>query len=301
MRLFARIALLAALGCATVAQTPLHAVGFAAMGDSLTAGDGYTTTWVPFLSRTRELNFGGEGDPFNAAVGGSSAMRLLRQGQHLRVRDWVAAGRVDYVFLMIGANDFVELAGRIAHGQLDGDALDQRIDRIVANIMRAADEVLSAKPNGMLIGEIPDLALTPYFEVQLSTELQRERVSHAIERANHRIRTLAHARGLPTLDMAALGRDFTDIPVFLGGRRVDFTTPDRTDSVPFFEDGVHPSAVGNGILANLMLTALGQAYGHGVPLISDREVLEIAGVADLYGVETFSPRLSLSRFVHLPN
>jgi hypothetical protein len=66
---------------------------------------------------------------------------------------------------------------------------------------------------------------------------------------------------------------------------IDTTTGDP-DPTHFFQDGLHPAVVGNGIFANLFMTALNEGYDHNLALFSDQDLLTKAGLAGSYTGET---------------
>ena len=86
---------------------PTASLRLAAIGDSLSA------SYAGFPGRSDELSWTqqieqqhpGRTDLFNLAVSGATSSDVLHGGQADAVHDLVASGEVDYVTLIVGAND----------------------------------------------------------------------------------------------------------------------------------------------------------------------------------------------------
>lgn len=271
--------------------------GYAAMGASETQGSTYTGSWVPYLVNNRGLDFGGSGNPYNVAVGGATSATLLTQGQHTEVRDLVLAGDVDLAYLSIGGNDFGAAAVSIVTGSLNGQALNNWAQGIVNNIMTAVDTVLSANPTGMVVASIPDMTLTPGGRQYASVPIFLERGLAAVNLVNSLLRPAVLDRGAVYIDFAEAMRDMNATPLVVGGVTIDMVNA-STNPRNFFQDNLHPAAVGNGIIANVMMAAANIGYGTTTPLLTDLEILTRAGLAASYTGETSN--LDYSRYIITP-
>ncbi|MBI2824801.1 MAG: hypothetical protein HYX69_08960 [Planctomycetia bacterium] len=271
--------------------------GYAAMGASESAGDTYTGSWVPYLATDRSLNFGGAGNPYNVAVGGATSVTLLQQGQHTQVASLVTAGNVDLAYLFIGANDFNAKATSIANGNLTGQPLTDFINGVVANIQTATDTVLAARPTGMIVSGLPDLLLTPGGRALFDMPIEQQRGTAAVNQMNATQQPMVLSRWLPFVDVSTSLRDLNaGAPFVVGGVTIDLVTP-SSDPTHFFQDAIHPGAVGNGFFANLMIEAVNLGYGANIPLLSDQQILTDAGVAGYTG-ETSN--LNYAKYIILP-
>jgi lysophospholipase L1-like esterase len=279
---------LLAIAWSLLALTPLSAAtidGYAAMGASETAGNDYVGSWVPYMTTLRGLNFGGPGDPYNVAVGGATSATLLTQGQHTDVRGFVQSGLVDLSFLSIGGNDFSAVGGQISSGSLSGAALTAWAQGVVTNINTAVDTVLSAHPLGMVVTGMNDIPLTPAGRVGFDSPVKIARGESAVDLVDSLLLPEVLARGLTYVDVAGALRYLNQGPLVVGGVLMDTVNP-SSDPTHFFQDGKHPAAVGNGLVANLFLESLNLGYGTNFALLSDLEILTAAGLQASYTGQT---------------
>jgi hypothetical protein len=257
--------------------------GFAAMGASETAGRAYSGSWVPYLAVDRGLNFGPT-QSYNKAVGGATTTSLLSQGQHTSVKTLVEAGSVDLSFLFIGANDIAPIALQLASGTLNAQTW---ANGMVSRMMTAADTVLSAGPDGMVVAGLPDMTLVPAAQsyLPLLTPPLQQNLLNAFELVNIQLKQEVLNRGLVFLDISQAMRDLNAQPLVVGGVVID-TVIASTDPRHFFRDPLHPAVVGNGIFANLMITALNVGYDQNISLIPDQLILQKAGLSASFLGET---------------
>jgi lysophospholipase L1-like esterase len=281
-RLLFRIVLGLAITSAKVSSAAVL-TGFAAMGASETAGRAYSGSWVPFLAVDRGLNFG-PNQSYNRAVGGATTSSLLTQGQHTAVKTLVESGSVDLSFLFIGANDVGPVALQLASGTLNGQTW---ANGMVSRILTAADTVLAAGPDGMVVAGLPDMTLVPAAQTYLPllTPPLRQNLLNAFELVNTQLKQEVLDRGIVFLDIAQAMRDLNAEPLVVGGVNID-TVNASADPTHFFQDALHPAVVGNGIFANLMITALNVGYDQSISLISDQLMLQKAGLSTSYRGET---------------
>jgi len=271
--------------------------GYGSMGASESQGTTYTGSWIPYLANQRGFNFGGAGQPYNVAVGGARTNTLLTQGQHTQMQTLVQNGDVDVAYLFIGANDFFNVGANIASGALTGPALDAWAEGVVNNIGTAMDTVLSAGPEGMIVTGMPDVLLTPGGRAVFDTPAEIARGTAAVDLVNSLLKPAVLGRGQVYVDLATANREANLVPLVVGGVTID-TVNASSDPTHFFQDGRHPAAVGNGIIANLFITATNMAFGTNHDRFSDLEILTTAGLAGQYTGETSA--LPYSRYVVLP-
>ena len=271
--------------------------GFASMGASESQGTAYTGSWVPYVANQRGLNFGGTGQPYNVAVGGARTNTLLTQGQHTTVQALVQNGQVDIAYLFIGGNDFFAVGANIASGALAGPALEAWAQGVVDNIGTAMDTVLAADPLGMVVTGMPDILLTPGGRAVFDTPAEIARGEVAVDLVNSLLKPAVVGRGQVYVDLALANRGANLAPLVVGGVVID-TVNASSDPSHFFQDGRHPAAVGNGLIANIFLEAVNLGYGTNYPLLTDLEILTTAGLESSYTGETSS--LPYASFITLP-
>ena len=271
--------------------------GYASMGASESQGTAYTGSWVPYLANQRGFNFGGAGQPYNVAVGGARTTTLLTQGQHTAVRDLVQNGDVELAFLLIGGNDYFNVGASIADGSLTGPALTSWAQSVVDNIGVAMDTVLSANPTGMVVAGLPDILLTPAGRSTFDTPDEIAHGAVAVDLVNALLKPAVLGRGQVYLDLATASRDANAAPLVVGGVIID-TVNASADPTHFFQDGRHPAAVGNGLVANMFLSAVNIGYGTSYAPLTDLEILTTAGLAGQYTGETSG--LTYGRYVFAP-
>ena len=99
------------------------------------------------------------------------------------------------------------------------------------------------------------------------------------------------------IDFAGALRDLNAAPFVVGGVTIDMVNA-STDPTHFFQDALHPAAVGNGFLANIFLEAVDLGYGTDYPLLTDQQILDAAGLGASYTGETSN--IDYARYVVLP-
>jgi lysophospholipase L1-like esterase len=274
-----------------VSAAPL--AGFATMGASETQGTGYSGSWVPYLANDRGLNFG-PSQTYNRAVGGATTTSLLSGGQHTQVRDIVQAGNADVAFLFIGGNDFGPVVLQLATGTLNKNTWAAGM---VSRMMTATDTVLTANPEGMIIAGLPDMTLMPAAQAYLPsvTPTMLQNVLDAINLVNTQLKSEVLARDLVFLDTAQAMRDMNAVPLVVGGVPIQ-TVGSSSNPTYFFQDGLHPAVVGNGIFANLMITANNEGFDQNIALIPDQLMLQKAGLGGSFTGQTSN--LDYASYVH---
>ncbi len=195
--------------------------------------------------------------------------------------------QVDLAFLTIGGNDFGAVAASIANGSLIGPALANWAQGVVNNIDTATDTVLSSKPTGIVVAGLPDMLLTPGGRSLFDTPIEQQRGTTAVDLFNSKLKPEVLSRGQVYVDLASALRDINASPLIVGGVNIN-TFGANSNPTYFFQDGLHPAAVGNGVIANLMLSAVNLGYGTEYSLLSDLEILTTANLAGSYSGETSS-------------
>jgi phospholipase/lecithinase/hemolysin len=294
--------------------------GFGIMGDSTSdeyqaddhRGGEYASTtlnWMEQLVKKRGLNFGPWGtwdEPrrtgyeYNWARSGATAESLISSGQHTGLAKQVAEGKVSYVFLWIGTNDFHFANGtykEIYNGSLGDEALNQKVTGIVANIMLAVDTVLAAGPVDMVMVNIGDIGQVPLIRTLFPDAAGRQRVTDAVQSINQQLDTMAAQRHIKVVN----ADDFTldlfnkidvtgDLPV--GGEAINVMSIGNEPHNWRLDDSAgHPGTVISGLMANfLFVEPFNSAYHTNIPPLTEAEILDSAGI-------THNPSTAFNRLV----
>ncbi len=258
---------------------PAAMLTIAALGDSLTApyasqpyGAAGDQNWVEQL-RTHDSKHLAINDV--AVPGATSADLLAPGGQVDTVAALIQNGSVQYASLIVGANDVFAHFSEFAVG----DPVPF-VTQVVTNIETAATELLNAGPVHLVVGDIPDVTITPAFQFEVSVfgpaaaQALTQEISGAISAANQQIVAFAASAGIPVVDLNGLGR-LAEGPFVVGG--VDVIQSGKAYAPDFF----HPGTVGQGILGNTILEAFATAYTPGFTRfqLTDQEILDDAGLA----------------------
>jgi len=288
--------------------------GVGAMGDSLTdeyefSGLSAGRNWLEQLALRRGVNFGSRsatprpeprraGYEFNWARSGATSATLLSDGQHTGLAEQVAAGTVTLAYLGIGSNDFGFSYDSIYDGRLVGAGLDAFVAAIGDNVRTALDAVSARGPVKLVIGNVPDYGAAPTLRLLFPDAAKRKRVTDATVAANAKIRALAVVRGIPIVDLFAFANAIflEEGRLVVGGVEIDLTGSGSDPRNLFLADGIHPGSVAQGLIANVFLEAIRQAYVSTVAARSDQEILRDAGITPPPGPETF---YNVKRFVDL--
>jgi len=288
-----------AMAAVFAAANPVQAgpTALAAMGDSMTANNTYEWSWTPWLV-SRGLSFG-TSYAYNVAENGATSASLISTHQDTRVRDFVAAGNVDVPVMMIGDNDFLGIITQLASGTLSGTALTNTLNTTVNNIVIATDTVRGAHPDGYILSSLANVLAAPALADIRNDPNQAQRVENATNYVNGQLKNAAIARGAPFIDLAALTSDIINSPLVVGGVTIN-TSGYGTDPTYAFIDSLHPGAIGHGIIANLVITALNDSYHMSYALFTDQELLTIAGIGGQYTGETYSNTVDMGQYVTVP-
>ena len=124
------------------------------------------------------------------------------------------------------------------------------VTEVVAHIESALTTVAAAGPVHLAVGNIPDISSAPAFQARVPNPLLRQEVTQAITLANQQIEAFALSRGIPVIDLFGLGHQFQP-PLTVAGVQINnLLAP----------DGFHPGTIAQGLLADTILEALGDAH-----------------------------------------
>jgi hypothetical protein len=288
--------------------------GFGILGDSGSdeyraednRGGEYATTtlnWMELLVLKRGLNFGAWGNwgeprrtgyEYNWARSGATTESLITSDQHIGLAQQVARGEVSHVLIWIGDNDFAPWNGtyrEIYEGKLSSTELQDKINRVIADITTTTDTILDAGPAQVIIVTVADRGMAPQEQAVFSDPVRRQRVTEVITQVNDGIRTMAEARNIVVVDPAQvlasiLAKLDKNSALNVGGVSINVTEKGNDPHHMRLDDGDgHPGTVTSGLMANaIFIEPFNNKYKLGVTPLSDKEILEAADISPSSGV-----------------
>jgi hypothetical protein len=248
--------------------------------------------WVEILAATRKLNFGSfslanraeprnQGYAYNWARSDATTESMIATGQHTGVAAQAASGEVTLVVMFIGGNDFIN-AMKTADPV---DTLQQVGPRAEVNFERAFRTVLGAHPDvKLVVATVPDIRHLPEFREALKSgqlpKAYADAASATLAHYNGRIRALAFHNprvALIDLDLVTRLRDkLSPEAVSVAGRPIVRWVPSNDPTHLFLADVRHLGTVGQGLFAELIVTAVDAKFNAGVAPLSHREIIEFA-------------------------
>jgi lysophospholipase L1-like esterase len=271
------------------------------LGDSYSAqyggghlGENGARNWVEILSAMHRVSFAprrgqaappsyNPGFPYDwAFVTATSEMVLRRQLPYLLPE--VASGQVNYVTIFSGINDFgavVESAAfdpELSPAELDQQAV-QALNSASDNLNRMVLALLQANPDvKVVLATIPDLREVPMMAQVFHRPGGRavgEAVALAEQAYNNHIRMLGNL--FPAIAVADVASTFQG-KLASSPSRVSAST--AAGPAPLFTpDGMHPTTVPQGWIANDVLEALRSKFHVSAPEIPDGVIAHYASVA----------------------
>ena len=292
----------------------------------------YAVNWPPLLAVNRSLNlgptavaagqFGGTwGEPRRtgyqycwARTGATSAMIVGVQDVGLAAQ--VAGAGITHAVLAAGTDDFSPYSTAyyaIYNGTWTAGQIQNYVAQTLTNIEQTLVTVQSAGVDLVLAtvldpGWMPGVQSSVYY----ANASQRSYVSAVLETLNQQLKNMAQRHQVPLADWYGMAKvafgtqtnlnsvlEVGNVAIRLDQSDTDpINHPNRTAG--FVADGGHPHTVLQGLLANVVLEALNEGYGTGVPLFTEQELLAHAGVA-YGGADTLAAQLGAYRnYVMVP-
>jgi lysophospholipase L1-like esterase len=256
-----------------LSATPLR---LAVMGDSLSAsytGQPYGTAGdLSWVQQVQNLD-GKKIVLHDEAFPGATSNSLLNSenghaAQVPAVVDLIQHHEIDAAVLLIGANDVDQDLPLLATDP--ASFVSTFVGTVVTNVETAASALLSAGDVKLVIGNVPDVTVTPGFLSAVPSAAVPV-VEQAIQLANQQLDAFAAAHDVPVVDMYGLTH-ILNAPLTMGGVQVTNL---------YAPDYFHPNTVGQGILADTVLDALHEGYDVNVRRLrlSDQQILDEAHVA----------------------
>jgi hypothetical protein len=257
-----------------------------------------TFSWVELLAQARDLNFGAwgswdkprrDGFEYNWARSGATTRSMIASGQHTGIAQQVASGKVSHVFIWIGANDFSIVSGqyqKIYDNSLSDAALQTKVEKIIADMTTAMDTVSQAGDVKIVIASFNDPGISPLVMTYFIDANKRQRVTNAIQAVNEGIKIAAAERGISVVDGDAYGLQFLagmdeDGYIEFGGEMINVLEQgNEPHHLQLGDRAGHPGTISSGIFANeIFIKPFNSAYGTQIRSLSEREILEIAGIS----------------------
>jgi phospholipase/lecithinase/hemolysin len=232
-------------------------------------GRGHDKNWVEQLQALRGPSL----NVYNYAQAGATTGDLLTDNAPAK-----AATRVKYFqtrreVVMAGANDVLAFL----NGKLGSDPAAV-VAGVAGNLNTMLTKIAAAGPVKLVVGNIPDLSVTPSMQALLGGGAGAlQNVSALVQAVNKQIAAVAAAHGAAVVDLFALSQ-LANEPLTIGGTTV---APGKL----FAPDGFHPGTVLQGLLTNSILGAFGGDLGN--LRLSDQEILGAAKIPHPDGLATF--------------
>ena len=277
--------------------------GFGVLGDSLSdeyrnypPDRSHARNWVEILAQTRRANFGpysavSRGEPRNrgyafdwARSDAASSDMVANQLPGL-VRQ-VARGQVKYASVLIGENDYIQAVVGLATTSPTPEAVASRLAATTAtltsNFDKAVNDLLVASPNLRLaVATLPDVTRTPAAQLLSGVQGAAELTS-AVRQAtgvfNDHVRAVAAGNPRVALvDLAARFQTWSGTTqTTFGGRTIDLVRPGDDDHHLYLADLLHPGTVGQGVIANEVVSALDAKFGARFAPVAPTRIVRLA-------------------------
>jgi hypothetical protein len=307
-RLWSRVAAITLLGVILSPERARAEINLGVMGDSLSDeymfnGRTYATNWTEQFANYDSANLGplvtspanppprGEGYNQNWALAGATSSTVLSGGQAsglaAQIPNAGGAG-IDYAVFAIGANDFGP--GTTAYNDIYGGVWSQSqitsyVNSVVSNISTALGDIL---PTGVkvVVATVPDYGITPTVQADYPDATKRQLVANAVAQVNTGIKGIAQSDHIVVADLSAMiskvfgSEGSFNTTVKIGNVTINLTqsTSSTSSTAGFCVDGIHPYTTLQGTLGNLFAQALDTGYNAGVPLFSEAQILQHAGL-----------------------
>lgn len=248
--------------------------------------------WVEILATTRELPFGDPGVAnrgmaqdrrlaYNWSRSSATTTSLIAQGQHRGLAAQVTEGAaINLASVTIGTNDFADVLNK----SRSVAALRPVPERASANLAAILGSLLGTNPTlRIAVFTAVDLRCSPILrgalDAGLITGAVADAYGSAIEAFNNRLRGLVagHGRRVMIVDIYRLLAEVTRARSYVvGGLEIDCVKASNDPRHLFLADGFHPGTIGQCLIANQFLDTINAGFDTGIPLLSGKEMIDIA-------------------------
>jgi phospholipase/lecithinase/hemolysin len=281
------------------------AVSVGALGDSYTDEYIYyppdrsqARGWVEILSATRGVYFGAHtnrslGSPrfagyaYDWALTDATTSEMV-QSQLPGLASQVANGKIQYAWIFSGADDYLNLLYAVQAGIISPAAAASELPQLTAqasaNIETAITMLLAASPKvKLVVATLPPVGLLPIV-MEAATTPEAQALVAATDRAignyNDTIKASVAAAGprVTLVDLAAATEQLASSPseVPFGGITINLVTPGDSPSHFFLADGIHIGTVGQGLIANMFISAVDTSFGAQIAPLMPSQIVHYA-------------------------
>lgn len=257
---------------------------------------GTTFNWNELMARYRGVDLGPwgtrseprrQGYEYNFARSAAVASTMISQNQHTGVASLVTAGKVNVVYLQIGSNDFsiYTVGGKrdgydICNNIMSDSAINTKLANFEANISTALTTIRATGNVPIILALVGDPTLSATWGASCSNP---QRLKNTIATLNNRLKTLASSKGASTFDLSAFATNLlsrvSDGVITIEGERISVAQNGDEPHHAILGDGIHLGTVFGGFLANDIMKAINLKIGSTLPMFSELEILNNAGIS----------------------
>ncbi len=254
--------------------------------------------WIELLNATRGVSFGRytttlRGEPRNAGFADNwsrsdATSNDMVANQLPGMTAQVEQGRVKYVSIFIGGNDYLHFiddieAGKVAPADIPLD-LQSLTFNLVGNVERSVLTLQAANPNiKIVLVTLPDVSIIPAAHAAGSTpqgQLLLGAVRQSIIGFNTAVTQFATVNpNVAILDLAGVTKQIAaggGAPTQFGGATIDFTNPRDNYHSFFLGDFIHIGTIAQGIIADEFALTVDQKFGAHLVPPTPREIVRYA-------------------------
>ena len=255
-----------------------HYHTIASLGDS-TLGSDPTGYRGPFAS-IHAANLMGV-DYYEGAVGGDRSWTLIDAGRHTNIAENYGNGTL--VTMMVGAWDFIDSDRDIVNGDYAFiDKLEENITIIIETLLESEIDIL--------VWNLPNMSFLPFLTQIFPTE-KHPYFTEASRLWADRLEELSdfYGESVQIFDLMAASDDLlqNQSSRTIGEYEV-ISPPVMCDKNCIMVDSLHPTSVGQGLLANYMMSAINEKFPSpegDYPLLSDDELISLANFGMTQGAQ----------------
>ncbi len=254
--------------------------------------------WIEILRATRGVSFGpnttaSRGEPRNAGFADNwsrsdATSNDMVANQLPGMTAQVAQGKVKYVSIFIGGNDYLHFisdvqAGKVVPANIPAD-LRQITFNLVKNVETSVLTLQAANPNiKIVLVTLPDVSIIPAARAAGSTpqgQLLLGAIGQAISGFNTAITQFAAPNpNVAILDLAGVTKQIAaggGAPTQFGGATIDFTNPRDNYHSFFLGDFIHVGTIAQGIIAEAFALTIDQKFGAQLFPPTQKEIVQYA-------------------------
>ncbi|MBL8815497.1 MAG: hypothetical protein JNL58_05675 [Planctomyces sp.] len=233
----------------------------------------------PFEAMFNKASFPGD-QLTNYAVLGSTSEQVFQQVQaYAEARKSRLVPRSTLVSIQGGANDFLapeNIAVLASAAPGESRKADAIINRIRQNLVRSVQTIQRVDHAQIVVWTVPDVTLSPYGLFYLPGDEGAANIRAHINRLNRFIRGMECRRSIAVLDLSSLLTASIISPPVIYGVPL-YGPPAFGFPLAIFADPLHPTAVSNGLTANLLIEEVNENFRDDVPFYSEDELATMAG------------------------